>query len=275
MSAPIDLTGLTPAQPAAQPQPLLQWVPVADLVIDRRYQREISGKGRRAVQKMADNFDWRKFGAVMCAPAEGGALALVDGQHRAHAAALCGIERIPAVIVPMTLAEQAAGFAAINRDKIAVDNNAVLRAEYAAGTPWAVNLVNAVRAADCEPGMSNPSSVSRKPGTVYAPNLLRKMVEAGEVEAITVGLRAMRESTQGCEADLWQAWLLKLWLGALATNQRFLRLPLREVFDEIDWCEIRDNGRAWARVNGKPATQMMLDAVINALRSAQQEQAAA
>jgi hypothetical protein len=273
-TAPIDVTGLRPASPADQPQPLLQWVAVADLVVDRRYQRDVTGAGRRAIQRIADGFDWRKFGAVMCAPAEGGALALVDGQHRAHAAALCGIDRIPAVIVPMTVAEQAAGFAAINRDKIRVDNNATLRAELAARTPWALEIARAVEAAGCKLGTYTPSSENRQPGTVFAPTLLRKMVEAGEAEAITAGLRAMRDSVQGVDVDLWQAWVIRLWLGAIATNQRFLRLPLARVFDDIDWLDVRSQGRAWAKATGKPATAMMMDRVIAILKSSQIEDAA-
>lgn len=272
--SPIDLTGFTPASPADQPQPLLQWVDVAELLIDRRYQRDVTGPGRRAIQRIANGFDWRKFGAVMCAPAEGGGLALVDGQHRAHAAALCGIARIPAVIVPMTMAQQAAGFAAINRDKITVDHNAVLRAELAAGTPWAVEAARAVSAAGCEIGTFTPGLASRKPGRVFAPTLLRKMIEAGEAEAVTAGLRAIRDSVQGSEIDMWQAGLLRVWLSAIAANQRFLRLPLADILDEIDWEDLRNHARAWTRQNGGSAPALMIERVTAILKDHARQAAA-
>lgn len=273
--APIDLTGFNPATLRDQPSPSLQWVPVADLRIDRRYQRDVTGPGRRAIQRIANGFDWRKFGAVMCAPITGGGLALVDGQHRAHAAALCGIETIPAVIVPMTMAEQAAGFAAINRDKIAVDHNAVLRAELAAGTPWAVQAAEAVRAAGCEIGTYSRSSATRKPGMVFAPTLLRRMIEAGEGEAVTAGLRAIRESTQGADVQMWMASVLTPWLTVVASNQRFLRLPLAAIFDEVDWEAERATARAWTRLNGGSPTPVLVNRITAILRESMAERDAA
>lgn len=271
---PMDLTGLKPSQPDDQPQPLLQWVTVADLVVDRRYQREITGKGRGAIQRIADNFNWRKFGAVMCAPAEGGKIALVDGQHRAHAAAICGFERIPAVIVPMTLAEQAAGFASINRDKISIDGNAIFRAELAAGTAWAVEADRAVRAADCIMGRAKPSARNRKPGIIFSPVLIRRMVEAGESEAITAGLQAIRSSEAGENAESYHGPILSVWLPAVASNQRFLRMPLNRAFDQIDFEEVADFARKWARNRGGSTTTHAIERVVSMLREFQHGRAA-
>ena len=246
----IDVKGMASAVLRDQPQPMMIWAELADLVIDERYQRTISTAGRRAIQRIADNFDWRRYQPILVAPSEGGKLAVVDGQHRAHAAALCGIERLPAMTVPMTPSEQAAGFAAINRDQIRLSGLQIYRAELAAGSAWAIDCREAVEAAGCTLATYNPSYARRKAGEVYAIGLIRKMVANGEAEAVTAGLRGIRESVSGAAADAYDGPILSIWLPAIAANQRFMRLPLRTVFDQIDFEELFDTARSWVRQNG-------------------------
>jgi hypothetical protein len=265
--AAIDLAGLRPVQLADQPAPTLSWVPVAAMVIDRAYQRDISAAGRRMIQRIADGFDWTKFGAVQLAPLEGGRFAIVDGQHRAHAAALAGIESVPAMIVPMSGRQQALGFAAMNRDRIAVDALAVYRAELAAGTAWAVACRDAVAAAGCDLRFFNPSAKTKKPGHVFAVALIRRMVADGEASVVTAGLAAIRASVQGAQPEAYGGHVLAVWLTALARNQRFLRLPLAQIFDGIDFEAELDEARRRARLQGGSARVMAIDAVTGLLRS--------
>lgn len=96
------------------PEPELRWADVADLVIDTSYQRDITRKGVTNIRRIAENFSWAKFGAVICAPAEGEKLAVIDGQHRVTAAALLGIRKVPCQIIVIDRAAQAAAFNAIN-----------------------------------------------------------------------------------------------------------------------------------------------------------------
>ena len=271
---PLDLTGFKPAALRDQAQPLIQWVEVASLVVDRRYQRSITSKGRAAIQRMADAWDWTKCGAIMCAPAEGGLIAIVDGQHRAHAAALCGIERIPAVVVPMTPQQQAAGFAAINRDRVSISPNQIYRAELAAGAAWAVAARDAVAAAGCDLLTYNPSASLRKPGQIVAVNMIRRMVEAGEAEAVIAGLRAIRESAVGGYPESYTGPGLKAWLGAVASSQLFLRLDLRAAFEGLDFEDETAAARAWARQSGGSSAQYLQDRVVAHLRAQQRQEAA-
>lgn len=270
--APIDTTGLRAATLRDQPQPSLIWVDLDQLVIDRRYQRAITPRGRSMIQRIADNWDWRKSQPILVAGSAGGKYAVVDGQHRAHAAALCGIKALPAMLVPMSLQEQAQGFAAINRDRIKISPPQLYAAELAAGTPWAVEAHGAVFAAGCHLLTYHPSHASRKPGHILAVNLIRKMVQAGEAAAITAGLRAIRLSETGRETDdygvdAWSGAVLAVWLRALATNQRFLHLPdLPGAFDRIDIFVLLDKCRADARQQGGSPRQRAIDAVVAHLR---------
>jgi hypothetical protein len=257
--APIDLEGYKPAALADQPAPTLTWIPIDQLVIDRTYQREVSPAGRRAIQRIADGFDWTRFGAIQLAPLEGGRFAIVDGQHRTHAAALCGIETVPAMIVPMSARQQAQGFAAMNRDRIRVDGLQIYRAELAAGVEWAIACRDAVAAADCRLMDYTPSARARKPGNIFAIALIRRMVAAGEGAAVTAGLAAIRRSIQGAQVTPYGGGTLAVWLPAVARNQQFLRLNLAHVFDGIDIETITDDCRHRARQTGGSARPMAIE----------------
>lgn len=266
MSAePLDLTGFKRAQLNDQPQPQLIWARLEDLVIDRSYQRNLTPKGRGAIQRIANGWDWRKFQPILVAPTTMGKLAIVDGQHRAHAAALVGLEAIPAMTVAMTLQEQAAGFAAVNRDRVKINLNQIYRAELAAGTEWAVAARDAVEAADCKLATSNPSAAMKEPRVVYSIGLIRRMVSNGEAEAISVGLRAITESHQRDETDAYGGAVLTPWLTALAQNQRFLRLDLALRFDTLDIRSMLDDAHIRARQSGGGARGMVTAEIVERL----------
>src|SRR5687767_15353118 len=103
-----------PKAVSAGPAPMLQWLKIADLVVDTSYQRPIIGKGRRNVDRIARAFSWSCFAPVVVSPVEGGKFAIIDGQHRTTAASLVGIDSVPCQIVIAEREEQAAAFKAIN-----------------------------------------------------------------------------------------------------------------------------------------------------------------
>ena len=94
--------------------PILQWVKIVDLVVDDRYQRDLKFGNWKAIRRIAQNFKWSRFSPVFVAPVEGGKFAIIDGQHRTHAAAICGFSEVPCQVVHMSRDEQAAAFAAVN-----------------------------------------------------------------------------------------------------------------------------------------------------------------
>lgn len=271
---PIDITGFTPATLRDQPQPSLIWCDIADMVIDHRYQRGLTGKGRTAIQRIADAWDWRKYQPILVAPAEGGKFAVVDGQHRAHAAAVAGIDSLPAMTVAMTLTEQAAGFTAVNRDRIKISTLQLLRADLAAGDENAIASRDAVVAAGCTIATANPSASHKQPGTVYSVGLIRKMVRNGEGAAVTTGLRAIRQSDLGSEPRSYDGTILAPWLDALAMNQRFAALPLSDLFTTLDLDIELEMARSRSRRTGTPARALVREVILSALRAAQQGAAA-
>jgi hypothetical protein len=118
----------------------LEWLAIKALIIDPEYQREVSERGRKNIVKIAGEFDWSKFAPVIVAPAGSDKYAIVDGQHRATAAALCGLDRVPCCIIDGTRAAQAAAFAAINAVITTLSTMQIHAAKVAAGDPDAVRL---------------------------------------------------------------------------------------------------------------------------------------
>jgi hypothetical protein len=70
---PISIEGFEkPESVAAGAVPMLQWMKIADLVVDPAYQRPIAGKGRLNVDQIARSFSWSCFSPVVVSPVEGG-----------------------------------------------------------------------------------------------------------------------------------------------------------------------------------------------------------
>src|ERR1700733_13114921 len=112
---PISIEGFEkPESVAAGAVPMLQWMKIADLVVDPAYQRPIAGKGRLNVDQIARSFSWSCFSPVVVSPVEGGKFAIIDGQHRTTSAAILGFDSVPCQIVIAAREEQAAAFKAIN-----------------------------------------------------------------------------------------------------------------------------------------------------------------
>ena len=259
--AEIDITGMKPQELKDQPAPQLVWAPIEDLVIDRTYQRDISGAGRRLISEIAAAFDWARCAPILLAALPGGKFAIVDGQHRAHAARLCGIEALPAMVVPMSVRQQAAAFAAVNTKRVGVSAQSVYRAAFAAGEDWALACHAAVHKAGCRMATFTPTSTARRPRFIYATSLIKRMVAVGEADAVSNGLAAVVASEQADELVAYSGPTLTVWLSALATNQRFFALDLPQIFDGIDFEELGDACRIQARQSGKSGRALAIEHV--------------
>jgi len=184
----IDTKGLAvPAtRPEGGPPPQLAWIEIADLVIDPRYQREITTAGRRNVQQIAGTFDWAFFAPVVVSPVEGGRFAIVDGQHRTTAAALIGKKQVPCAIVIADDQKQAQAFRAVNGNVTKVVSNHMHRAAVAAGDPDALDLEAMAAEGGCRILRSPTQLKDMKPGDTQSIAALKKMrAEFGRARLVT------------------------------------------------------------------------------------------
>lgn len=261
----IDLTGFQPITPADQPAPQLAWVPIANLVIDGRYQRPLNPGNIAAIKRIATEFRWSRFSPVLIAPVAGGKYAIIDGQHRAHAAAICGFDEIPAMIALVPASEQALAFIEINTRQIRVSAHSVYRAALTAGIDWAVAAQLAVAKAGCRLMTSNASTKSKRPGEVYAVTLIRQMIEAGQSQAVTAGLQALLTFEPESVPNFSDA-LLAPWLGAVAATKRHdMAILLPVLRGQRPWV-VLDNADRLAASEGRPRAvcrRLAFTALIN------------
>lgn len=181
-----------------EPAPVIQWIGLDQLVIDERYQRPLQRSSWSAIRKIASEFMWSRFSAVLVAPIEGGRYAIIDGQHRVHAAAMIGIKQVPAMIVLIRAEEQAKVFVDVNTKRVTIHPvtihpATIFKAALTAREDWAVKSAEAVEAAGCRLLTSPTALKDRKPGDLMSIKLVRVAVESGKAWAVTESLRALLE----------------------------------------------------------------------------------
>lgn len=215
----IDTGGRTAREVAAQPAPILDWVAVDRLVIDDAYQRPLQDRNWQAIERIADKFCWARFAPVLVAPLEGGRFAVIDGQHRVHAAALCGVQSVPAMIVAVDRSAQAMAFAGVNGSAIRITALNLFKARLAAGDPLMVRIDDLARAAGCRVMPYPVSAAKRKPGELLCVGLLERIVRRGDAAAVALGLvlsGLLRSGVGAASTECWAEWLIAPAVAAVA-----------------------------------------------------------
>ena len=176
------------------PVSTLQWINISDLVVNDEYQRPLTRASWGQIKKIADNFSWSMFSAVFVSPIEGGKYAIVDGQHRTHAALACGMESVPCLIVNIDVAEQARAFAAVNGMVVKVQALHIFHASIAGGDEGAVRLNDLVNSCGFRIMRSNTSTNSKKYGQLYAIGTLQSIIKTYDEDVLAATLLAIEHS---------------------------------------------------------------------------------
>lgn len=234
--------GVDPGAP-----PMLEWLPIASLVVDDDYQRELGPGNWAAIRRIAAGFRWSRFSPVFVAPVEGGLFAIIDGQHRTHAAALCGFGKVPCQIVQMSRAEQAASFAAVNGLVTKVTLWNIYKAALVAGETWAVACDDCVTTAGCRLMHQNATTALKQPGEIYAIGLIRRHVAAGHAAMVTATLKGMRGSEFGKTAEAYSNEILKPLLAAVAERPWLVPVDLAPFLDRFDIYAAIDRAEEFVR----------------------------
>lgn len=191
----IGNTAVIPAEDVrAGAVPELRWLEIEDLRVDDSYQRPLGPNNWAAIRRIAAGFSWSMFAPVVVAPVVGGKYSLIDGQHRTHAARICGFSQVPAMIVMTAEIGQAAAFAAINGNVVRMSPFHIYKAALGARVDWAVRSRDAVAAAGCRLLEANPSQKNVKLRDLMCIQEIRRHVEADRDRLVTDGLEALGHS---------------------------------------------------------------------------------
>lgn len=213
--------------------PVLQWIEIAKLVVDDRYQRPLARTNWNQIRRIAQNFSWSMFSAVFVAPIEGGKFAIIDGQHRTHAALACGIESVPCLIVQADRAQQARAFAAVNGMVTKVSPLHIFHAQLAGGNEDAIKLNDLVRSCGFRIRRTNNSASQKKFGDLYAISTIKNIVKTFGEDTLSATLLALKYAETCTRHEHHHASLLSGLAGGFARNRELCTTPTI-ISDRID-----------------------------------------
>ena len=266
----IESEGFAPLSTAFTPgpAPMLQWVKIADLVVDDRYQRPIYGAGRTNVRRIAEAFCWSKFAPIVVSPVEGGRFAIVDGQHRTTAATLRGIDSVPALVIIADTTEQAAAFKAINGATTRMHALSLHRAAVAAGDAEAVEICAVTEAAGVVI-LPSPRVLDRlQPGETLAIGAIRECVRSYGRDTVITALTCITETSCNRPGALSMA-AIKAICSVLGANMvwREAGEALLRAFDEIDLETELEEATVTRRQRGVATWEIFATRIGDRLRS--------
>jgi hypothetical protein len=260
---PISTEGFEkPKSISAGAAPMLQWLKIADLVVDPAYQRPIVGKGRQNVDRIARDFSWSCFAPVVVSPVAGGKFAIIDGQHRTTSAAIVGFDSVPCQIVIAARAEQAAAFKAINGCTTPISQMALHAAALVAGEPWAVQVAHVCICAQVELLRYPVPAEKQAPGQTMAVGAVARCLrQYGEATLITA-LQCVTQTSNN-QPGVLSARTIKALCYVLNDDRerRDSGLALLEAFDSIDLMAIQEASAVDAAVKKVGRVQAMADRI--------------
>lgn len=179
--------------------PKLEWLSIKQLVIDPEYQREITIVGRKNIRKIVEQFNWSMFAPIIVAGVGSNKFAIVDGQHRATAAALCGVDRVPCQVIEALRGEQAAAFRAINANTTKLHTVQLFHAACAAKDEESLKVLEVCKRA----GVVIPRSLGVcKRCETFCVTTIRKGIERAGDKVVVLALRAIIHSGDGVPTEL-------------------------------------------------------------------------
>ncbi len=268
---PIALDGIKVQAPEPGndpgPAPMLQWIKIADLVVDDAYQRHIGLVGRRNITSIAAGFRWSRFAPVVVSPVPGGKFAVVDGQHRATPALLVGFDSVPCQVIVAAAEEQARAFVAINGKVTRVSRLSLHKAAVAAEDAAALAIERVAQKAGARVLRYPKSELNQEPGETMAigtiADCIRAYGEGHTVTALRVIVGTRNNVRGGLLAPIIAANALAL--SRLARRMRVDEPALISAFERINLIREMSKARSTERNRGTAVWTVLADRLTVAL----------
>lgn len=240
-----------PKPPAALSAVTLKVIATNRLLIDTSYQRRLSERGRSEIRKIVIDFSWARFGALSLARV-GENYAITDGQHRAIAAHILGLEDVPAIVSTATAPDQATDFLGINTVRSSITSVDKFRARVAAGDGSAVEVAAMLDAIgidfDVTPGCN------LKQGQTRSATKIEKLSRKLGIGTVQTALETLLQA-QPTVDDLLSAFAIEVTTHlthlALEANADITRLD--RVLAETDFTALKDSASLMQKNLGEQA----------------------
>lgn len=218
--------------------PVLDWIDIDKLTVDRSYQRSTEGGASRSlINKIAREFSWAKFQPLTVCAA-GAAYNIIDGQHRREGVRKRGgIAKLPCYIVPpSSLTEQADHFIQLNKNRVKMHTVDMYHAQLAAGEEGAVLVDMVCREAGVKICKSPFCTAQMPAGQTQAVGTLQEAVKRYSKNSIVRALKTLHMAFPDLPGQMRQsivAALLRLYSANLKEG--------RQINDAIIAVIIRQN----------------------------------
>lgn len=166
--AEMKVPGIEPG-PVGDDYPAVEDVDPKTLLVDEKYQRNLSERSVSLIRKIVAGWDWRAFKPPVVVRT-GDGMHVLDGQHTAIAAASHpGVKTIPVMVVRADTQEERAGaFVKHNRDRIQATPTQLHFALVAAGDEQALTVQQVCDRAGARILKSPPGAGRFQPGDTMA-----------------------------------------------------------------------------------------------------------
>tara|TARA_R110002110_G_scaffold64634_3_gene178558 strand:+ start:2483 stop:3361 length:879 start_codon:yes stop_codon:yes gene_type:complete len=225
--------------PDCGPLPELRWLPVAQLVIDKRYQRDIETRGRRNIRHIVTEFQWSRFTPLVVArvtePRAGvePLYAIIDGQHRATAALTHGgITKLPCQIVTGELNQLARAYIGINTAVTKMHPLQIHAAGVTAGDPDALHVDAITRQAGVTVCKYPVTRRKLKRAHTMSPKTIARVLAMHGDKPVRVALTALAEADRAGEGSVNQDTIAGLVMVTVALGERTPSTPVARFLSE-------------------------------------------
>ncbi len=228
------------------------WVDPAALLIDSRYQREIGRQSEKRIRDIARRFDWGKFAPLLVVRLEGSEVyAIIDGQHRAAAAAARGIDTVPAFVLALPLARQATTFLAINSEGARIASGALWHAKAAAGDREAIATLNLCQAAGVRVLKYPLEASQRKPTDTLAPLVIADMLKSHGFDVAKRTLEILVEAGKLRNRVMLTRVFVRALGLILKHNRHWMARPIHLFIADLEPQEVEAKARIQSRRTGE------------------------
>ena len=210
--------------PAAGHSPRLDYLPLASLVVNTSYQRQITRSGEKTIERIMSGFSWSRFSPVIVREQPGSSLfEIIDGQHRSTAALCLGYERVPCMIVKAGEDEAARIFAEVNGNVAPMTQVAIYKAALAGGEEWALAVRRAAGKAGAAVLTSSVPRGRQKPLQTIAVSACRRLLAAAGEDVLAATFRLLASSVAAPEPGFLSHTLISRWGQVLASRPDWVR----------------------------------------------------
>lgn len=206
------------ANGAQRPKPKYRTLPLKQLFIDDRYQRELS---QRRVRKTADEFDPAKLGVLEVSQRGKDKYAVFDGQHRLAVLEIVGYTEAPCLVHEgLSPQKEAALFVAIQNERKRPQAIEEFVARVFAGDPQAVAINNILKKQGLRIKIAGGKGDTASIGTIGAVTACERVFLAGNLEAVLdIIVAVWKDERKAFDANMIEAMSLFLALYGPKVNE--------------------------------------------------------